>query len=327
MSEYPNKVLLFADRVKTWESGASITPVTMDIELTYRCNHSCPWCVYSSLFQTDGALLPLDILKHCLDWASCHDVRFVLYSGGGEPTLHPRFRDVMAETERRNLDFGIFTNGSTLQSLVEFIPPHCKYLRISLDAGTQAVHTELHGARRDSFHHLKLSLERLRRRTPAIVLGLSFVVTEANCRDTKQVHALACDWGVNHVLFKREVSLRQVPEGFDISWAAEVQRSGPALFVRDLDPFVGHTTTCCHTSPLKAVVDAYGRLYICCARRSDTDMLGDLRNSSFDEIWGSSRHRAVWSGVELQKCPDCRMRQYNEAMEVHLKNENLAGLL
>lgn len=327
MSEYPEKIIAFSDRVKAWQSGLPVVPVGIDIELTYVCNHACRWCSYSSLLRPSGPRLPLALVVHCLDWAKENHVGSILYSGGGEPTLHPDFRAIMDATQQRSLDFAIFTNGSTLLHLAKAIPESCRYIRISLDAGTQATHKALHGAKANSLAEIGRALQLIRAQVPQTLLGLSYVVTEDNCREAAEAYELAKRWGIDQLFFKREVSLERLPNGFDIEWVDRLNDAGPSVFVRNSTAFRGHKTKVCHTSPLKAVVDPEGKLYICCARRSSDDMIGDLRENSFSEIWCSKRHRSVWSALNLSECRDCRMRQYNEIVDTHLKHETLAQFI
>lgn len=62
----------------------------------------------------------------------------VTLEGGGEPTLYPNFRDVLAIGEKHNLDMGLISNGTMdISDCVDKL----KWVRVSLDSSTRDEYT------------------------------------------------------------------------------------------------------------------------------------------------------------------------------------------
>lgn len=77
------------------------------IVLTHACNRRCKFCIDYRL--GDDAWLSHEALVRALDWAKNSGVKEVLFIGG-EPTLHPNFRDFCKEVKSRGLELIVTTN-------------------------------------------------------------------------------------------------------------------------------------------------------------------------------------------------------------------------
>lgn len=77
------------------------------IVLTHSCNRRCKFCIDYRL--GDDAWLSMEALTRALDWAKAEGVKEVLFIGG-EPTLHPRFREFCQEAKARDFELIVTTN-------------------------------------------------------------------------------------------------------------------------------------------------------------------------------------------------------------------------
>lgn len=105
------------------------------VELTDRCNLSCPMCFASSgPGGTDHSLE--DIIASLDRLVQCEGHAEVVQLSGGEPTLHPQFRQVVDAALQRPIDFVMVnTNGVRLSkddSLVEFLSQRRERVEIYL---------------------------------------------------------------------------------------------------------------------------------------------------------------------------------------------------
>src|SRR3990167_2039775 len=76
------------DRVRAWERGELIAPVTMDVAWTTRCNAKCSFC--AAAYQTgQRASIPTDRIKMLLEDAAERGGRGMVTMSDGESTLHP----------------------------------------------------------------------------------------------------------------------------------------------------------------------------------------------------------------------------------------------
>ncbi len=105
------------------------------VELTSRCNLSCPMCFANS--GPHGTHLTLAEIERALDrLVECEGHAEVCQLSGGEPTLHPEFYEVLRAALVRPIDYiMINTNGIRLandRELVERIAEHRQRVEIYL---------------------------------------------------------------------------------------------------------------------------------------------------------------------------------------------------
>lgn len=78
----------------------SSTPELVDISITDYCPFNCEYCYQAS--TRDGQHAPLDYLKSLADQLSAAEV-FEVALGGGEPTLHPDFLEILRYFRNKNV--------------------------------------------------------------------------------------------------------------------------------------------------------------------------------------------------------------------------------
>ncbi len=154
------------------------SPISINLDLTSSCNFSCPFCVDSKLINS-GKSLTLEEVRKTIDTLHSHGLLSVILIGGGEPTLHKDFEEIIYYIKSKELQVGVVTNGSRLEK-VEAIAGALKekdWVRISIDAAGEKVFKELHLPK--SQVTLSRILERARevkKRNSVVSLGYSFVV-------------------------------------------------------------------------------------------------------------------------------------------------------
>ncbi len=124
-----------------------IRPVTVHLVPTLRCNHRCFFCTYGGIKDDNkrngagGHTLPLPLIYKALDQLALNDVRGVIFTGGGEPTVYPDLIPAMRYGLNKGMDIAINTNGhfSGEKMICDLIGLNLKYIRISLNAGSNIV--------------------------------------------------------------------------------------------------------------------------------------------------------------------------------------------
>ncbi|MBM4093209.1 MAG: radical SAM protein [Planctomycetes bacterium] len=304
----PLKILHHVDRLRALAQGRDVAPVTVEIDPVAYCNHACDWCVdpvhtpatmSDSLFENlidELAAFTVDTFR----------VEGVVFKGGGEPTLHPRFGRFVELATARNFAVGTVTNGSRLHAWAEVLAACAAYVRVSVDGPTAESHARIH--RSDDFHQILAGVERLMtlrngRRHP--VVGLTFAIDGRSIDLADEAIRLGERLRVDYVLLRppffeevgRESTMtvdeaRQVRrqlqaaaarhEGVmdvfvgqwvgDAEQQASVERKLAGAGRRDMyvgrDVPIEHRTGRCLASPLLAVVTADGKLYGCCNLRA-----------------------------------------------------------
>ena len=166
--------------VKTNDRGIlpSFSPASINLDLTSSCNFACPHCVDSKIINT-GESLKLEDIKRSVDTLKSHGILSIILLGGGEPTLHKDFGEIVRYIKSKSVQLGIVTNGSRLHTVKDIVDLLEKedWLRISLDAGSQNTFVKSHKPKTDvTLDDILLNAQEIKTRNPLITLGYSFVI-------------------------------------------------------------------------------------------------------------------------------------------------------
>jgi wyosine [tRNA(Phe)-imidazoG37] synthetase (radical SAM superfamily) len=153
-------------------------PLSVNLDLTTACNFSCPHCVDSRLLNT-GDYLDLETIKKSIETLQKNGLRSVILIGGGEPTIHKNFDEIVRFICGRGLQVGIVTNGSRLDKVVSVVDElkEGDWLRISIDAGKESTFFKSHRPRgRTSLESILQGAREVKSRNPRINIGYSYVI-------------------------------------------------------------------------------------------------------------------------------------------------------
>ena len=78
------------ERVRAWERGERIAPITIDMALTRACNYACGFC-YAMLQENDRNTITTEVMSRFLDDCAEIGVKGVSFVSDGESTLSPAF--------------------------------------------------------------------------------------------------------------------------------------------------------------------------------------------------------------------------------------------
>src|SRR5689334_14804502 len=126
----PAKVLTHVDRLASWKAGKQTAPVTVEWDLTNVCSLGCTGCHFAHTHVKGPwmgrAVLPLAyeggtgdfadvaLVKRGLRDMKHAGVKGIVWSGGGEPTLHPNWPEVIVFAREVGLEQGMYTLGGHL---------------------------------------------------------------------------------------------------------------------------------------------------------------------------------------------------------------------
>jgi len=339
----PHKVLVHFDRIERVARGELVYPITVELDPTNICNHRCRWCV--SVESHNGEQLSLvRMAALAAELREC-DVRSVVLKGGGEPSAHPRFVDVLRALREQKLAIGIITNGSfprpgSLEAVLEC----CDWVRISLDAATAETHRRIHGS--GDFEKIVTNARYLAAQSAHTMVGLNFVAEESNRHEMAAFAELARSVGAAYVTIRcvfdvagppPEEARREMREQAKLAKALETEHFRVFLgnftdrylsASRDEAPPAGR----CMGPNLIGIVGGDGHVYACCFLRGNRSFsFGNINEQSFREIWRSERRQqvmqAVYGGACNQVCAGGttgnRYDQYNEILNYLAAEEKM----
>ncbi|MBF0483556.1 MAG: radical SAM protein [Candidatus Omnitrophica bacterium] len=324
------KIFLFPEKIKTYQlSDFDVTyPLVLELSFTNRCNFSCVWCSDRDLRAKLGGELSVDAYERLLDDVSKGGTKSIVVEGGGEPTLHPYFNDMVRMTVKKGLDIGLITNGSTLidPEIVNLF----KWIRISLDAATAEQHAKFKKVK--MFEKIMQNIHSIGEHKKETVLGIGYVVTKHNVDNLEDLILRLKMYNVDYIQFRPVIDHPDLSSGIDLSYLSKYAMPNfrVDIYAMSANVKIGNDHRKCKAHSLSTVVTADGGVYLC-GRLNIYDWckpIGNINQDSFHDMWlGEERKRQNEEVLDpefcFKNCPTCRMTKYNillDQME-HIKTK------
>lgn len=284
-------------------------PLNVSLELTLRCNIRCSHC-YN--FDRDlprpagGAELTMGEIVALLDELRRLGTLY-LYLTGGEALVHPRFWEILDAAASRRFVLSLLSNGTLLTEDV------CD--RLGGYAGFAGVSLSLYGSRpethdsvtrvRGSFERTWVGARRLQERGTGV--ALKFIIMKANAAETAEMLRMAEDEGFDYSV---DTAITGRYDGTSGSLGTRIDHAtlealyrGPLrdqIHARIPDPSDDEFK--CNCARGNAAVTSTGDVYPCIATPLRA---GNIRESSFTEIWTSSEVFRRIRGLSLRDFKTC----------------------
>jgi MoaA/NifB/PqqE/SkfB family radical SAM enzyme len=203
--------------------GLSGLPVTLDLNLTRRCNLKCRMCEQyrhgpdrpaGLTWYDPDRELPLSAWTGLFDQVASFRPR--LYLTGGEPTLYRDFPGLLREAKKRGLLVHLQTNGTLLGRMADLlITAGVEMVTVSMD-GPQEVHDLIRGQAgafgRTAEGIAALVAARKSLKEPAPILIINCTISKANLASLDQMVPLALELGADilqlqHTMFNSQANV------------------------------------------------------------------------------------------------------------------------
>ena len=163
------------------------------LETNKSCNLRCRYC-YAQSGEDSAKIADWNVLKRIVSEAKELGIRSVVVIGGGEPTLHPNFRDLIAYIDSLGIIPMLFSNTVLMtEELAGFLYEHNASVMGKLDSLKPEVQDYLAG-KEGAFEDIKKGLEILLNAgfsKPAepgeLRLGVSFVSNKMNLEEIEEI--------------------------------------------------------------------------------------------------------------------------------------------
>jgi wyosine [tRNA(Phe)-imidazoG37] synthetase (radical SAM superfamily) len=176
------------------ERVPDFAPISINLDLTTACNYQCDHCVDLDILNT-GIRFEHDKLMASLKLMAERGMKSVIVIGGGEPTLYPRFEEVIRFMKELGLQVAIVSNGTgneKIARVADCMDRH-DWVRLSLDSGTDATFQPMHKPRKDfTLEGICAKVPLIKAANPDVTVGFSYIVTwrGAEINDTSIVENL-----------------------------------------------------------------------------------------------------------------------------------------
>lgn len=336
------KVFAHLDRLAQWRAGAKPAPVTIEWDLSNRCSLGCqachfahthsrgPWTVRDRrlpmAFESTGDLADTALVTRALREVADAGVQAVVWTGGGEPTLHPDWENIVRAARGAGLQQGMYTLGGHLNACEpQVLKCLMTWIVVSLDAVDvhNYVREKGSGARFDAACD---GIRRLSRAPGNAVVGVSFLLHQRNWTHARDMIALARELGASYTTFRPSIHFHADAPSQPSDSRAWINDAMPLLLELEresdveIDPgrfleyhgWSGHGYETCYGVRLNTTITPDGRVWLCPNRRGVAgSCLGDLRDESFADIWARHPGRyAVDDGCRVM----CRLHAVNQTL-------------
>ena len=259
---------------------ASPFPTLIDFEVTNQCNLDCIMCPRDSMNRPKG-FMDFDFFRQVVDQIPPHRIEKSWFHLYGEPLLHPRLPEMMHYAGRRARigELGLSTNCVLLDT---------EKSRALLESPLDTIVLSIDGATRETY-------EKIRRKGDFNAV-LENAARFLEMREEKGLNRPAA-W---LQIVEMEENLAEI-ERFREYWKP-LLGSGDRVFVKDYTTFGGQvadradyyrrmprTRLPCSFLWNYFVIYWDGRVTPCCFDVNGDLCIGDLRDSTIQEIWSSPR--------------------------------------
>lgn len=311
------KVLWHLDKIlELKQTGKTASPVNVEIDLSNRCSHGCAWCHFAYTHTKGplvgkrdkpedhidgGDLMDYQLAINILNQLKAIGVQSITWTGGGEPTLHPNFNEIIEYTASIGLEQGLYTHGGHIdENRAVLLKRYMTFIYVSLDECTSDKFKVSKGVNRFSF--VLNGIQNLVKASGLATIGIGFLLHKENYRDVDTMIELGNSLGVDYIQFRPIINYDQNnPTQLieDTTWVSEAinqlkDKTNDSI-VADLDRFTmyqnwaGHGYTTCNWSGFQTVITPNGKVWRCLNKREYADaLLGDLTTESFSDIWSRS---------------------------------------
>lgn len=322
--------------------GMTSAPINVEIDLSNRCSLGCEWCHFAythtrgplagKMEKPTGAVaggdlmdtsLALDIVRQLAQAG----VRSVTWTGGGEPTLHSDFSDIVEYADRFDLCQGVYTHGGHIDAeLAETLKRTMTFVYVSLDAADRDSYKEAKGV--DRFDQACDGVRLLAAAHGDATIGVGFLVTKDNYQDVSAAGFLSERLGADYLQARPTIRFTHAHPGTpseNTAWMADaITTISKAKYYqpnidadisrfRQYQNWTGHGYSTCFWSTLQTCVTPNGKVWACVNKREHAAAeIGDLSVESFADVW--CRHSAV------EVTSDCRVMCRGHQANVALKD-------
>lgn len=288
-------------------------PTSITVELTYRCNEQCTFCISDAgrKFYNQNNIIDMELQRSDIDriLEQMYELRISLLTlTGGEPLLRKELLYyTIYEAQRKNINVALLTNATLInkkiaRELSEF--SNLTNIQISLDGIDDATHDFLRH-RKGSFDESLNAINLLKEN--GIKPSLSFVLNKLNYEQYPDMLLLA---------EQLDLQLRMAPV---VPIGRGKENSDYLLTNKQITEFLKYThrtndgklsarimpreRCSITTSP---AIDPFGNIYPCMHMKFSEFKLGNIRSDKIKDIWNNSSVIKELQNYNKHKNSDCK---------------------
>ena len=338
------KLAWHQDRMNDMRDGKRPKPIELQFVISDLCNHDCHWCAYrasnglsSSNFgekQADGTveknpkrMIPFHKAREILDDGIEIGARSVIFTGGGEPTVHPQHMELFSHALELGYDCALNTNGQVLRRGWEAVLPRFTYVRFSVDAANSEEYAKARRVAHSIYGRVLDNITSVVKASPKTTVGAGYVVTPDNYVNLLEGVSRLRDTGVSYV----RLAAMQSTEGAKVygeKWDSAKWTARDVAFRLSCDGFsvvnlvddslfgVAPDYKKCGFQYVTIYIGADLNIYRCCyTAYSDLGTVGSIKDRRFAEWFRSDEASKSYDGFDARACSWCPLDGKNRVIQ------------
>lgn len=288
-------------------------PVSLSFEPTTSCNLRCPECPSGlRAFTRPTGMLNKNFFRDTMDEVG-RDLTYLIFYFQGEPYLNPDFLEMVKYASRKKIYTATSTNAHYLndENAKRTITSGLDRLIISIDGTTQEVYEQYRvGGKLEKVIEGTKNIIRwkkeLKSKTPHVIF--QFLVVKPNEHQIEDVKKLGKELGVDEVRFKT-AQIYDYENGSDliptIDYYSRYKKNEEGKYSIK-NKMLNHCWKLWHS----CVITWDGAVVPCCFDKDATHKLGDLKQTTFKELWQGGKYKnfrtaLLKSRSEIDICKNC----------------------
>jgi MoaA/NifB/PqqE/SkfB family radical SAM enzyme len=332
----PLKAAWHLDTIEGMRVRAPVAPVELQLIISDLCNHDCHFCAYraseglsSAQFGENGnmnpnRMIPYEKCLEILEDAAHAGVKSVIFTGGGEPTVHPEHMEIFKHAIAIGMECSLNTNGHVLRKGWEEILPYFTYIRFSIDAGSPEEYAEVRKVSENVYHKVLKNLHDVADecRNEDCTVGTGYVVAPTSAEHLYQGVRNIREAGADYVrlasmqskqgLAAYDGKLREVREAIEFAKTLETD-DFKVVDLFDIAQGEKVDDPACGFQHFVVYIGGNQKVYRCCyTAYTELGECGDLKDMTFyDWLKESSLERYDF---DARQCGTCQLWQKNRTI-------------
>ena len=194
------------DRVRAWEQGQRIAPITIDMALTRACDAACHFC-YAQLQENARQEITAEVIDAFLEDSARMGVKGISLVSDGESLLSPVYERTITRGRQYGIRMASGTNGFRFTpALLSQVLPALDYLRFNVSGGTEQRYCQIMGVKPAFWErviaNIRAAVERKRASLLNVTLGIQMVLMPQDADQILPFAQLGRDLGVDYAVIK-----------------------------------------------------------------------------------------------------------------------------
>jgi len=325
MDSLTAKVLSWYPSIKEYLEKGRCNPRTLYIQPSNVCNNKCEGCYYLKSRIDSIKFMDIKTIKNLVtDGIRNLGVLGISLSGGGESSLHPRFKDIIKFLSKTKKALSLVTNGTwRKKEISKLLAKNFTFVRVGLDCCDKEQYE--HIKKRDGFNHVLKNVRDLVEYKDKATIGVKFLLRKYNCdpTDVYRMIDLGYKLGVDYMQFKPLMNDKTRPT------QKQIEKLGMSMYqLNDNKVVIDMNKTTidrkCILNMLRVNVDTDGSVYLCSRyhHRMNKHFIGNIHKKSIHDIWNSEEHWSAVDNINPKQCNlyNCMLHRAHNIMDENILN-------